>query len=443
MKRFTVFFLLLPVFLAGCTKLEEMGIVKSDKKVLTKGKREVVLFDDEVTLPKVSADAGNVTLPPMQEVSEWPQAQQNAMHSAPHIQANDKLEKIWQVKLGVKSNKNQRLLCEPVVAEGMLFIYTPDSYVSAYGLEDGKLKWTIFVKPKQIQEAILGGGVAYDQGTLFVSTPFAEIFAIDVKSGKGRWMAKVDAPLRASPVVNDGRVYVISLNNELSVFDQASGKLLWTHQGVSESAGVLTGSSPAVYRDVVLAPYTSGEFVALQAATGLPLWSENMASSTRTDSFAGMPHISAKPVVVDGVAYVVSQAGRTAAIDIRTGGVLWSKDFGGSQTPFVAGDSLFLLTGDNLVICLNKNNGLVRWYKILPMWKDEVKNKGRIVWNGPLLAGGKLYMTSSDGAMFALDPATGNKAMDYKLPGEVVVPMIAVGGMLMIVTESGLLVAYR
>lgn len=442
MKRY-MFFLLLPLALSACDKLEDLGIAKSDKKVLTKGDREVVLVADEQRIPRVSTDAGKVILPPAQDLKDWQQASQNANHSTPHIKAQEKLTKIWQTKLGYKSNRNQRLLCEPVIAEDTLFIYTPDSYVSAHDLQNGHMKWAVFVKPEKIQEAILGGGLAYSKGQLFVTTPFAELFAFDVKTGKGQWMAKVNGPLRASPTVSDGRVFVVTLNNELSAFDQETGKLLWTHEGLVENTGVLGGSSPAVYQDVVLVPYSSGEFKALRADTGAPLWEENLSSTHNTDSFAGIPHIRAKPVVVDGVAYVVSQAGKSAAIDIRTGQTLWSNDYGGSQTPLVAGDSLFLITNDNLIMCLNKNNGLVRWYKILPMWKDEVKNKGRIVWNGPLLAGSKLYVTSSDGEMFALNPSNGSKAFDYKLPGDVVVPTIGVDGTLFMVTESGLLVAYK
>lgn len=442
MKRGIVL-LLLPFVLAGCEKLEQMGIAKSDKKVLLKGDRETVLMADESSVPKPSKDAGAVVLPNAETVKDWPQAGQNSTHAAPHAQAAAELKPLWEAKLGVKASLRQRLLCEPIIADGLLFIYTPDSYVSAYDIESGKVQWSIFIKPEKIQDAILGGGAAYNDGKLFVSTPFAEIFAIDIKSGKPLWSAKTSSPLRSAPTISDGRVYVVSLNNEMNAYDEATGKLLWSHAGIMESSGLLGGCTPSVHQSVVIAPYSSGEIFALQAENGYPLWTDNLASAHRTDSFAGMPHIRAKPVIRDGVAYVVSQAGRTAAFDLRTGEVMWEHEFGGSQTPMIAGDSIFMVTNDNQLICMEKGKGLIRWVKPLQMWQDETKNKGRIVWNGPILAGSKLFLTGSYGSLLALDATNGEKAYEYKVPGNVVVPPISANGAVFVVTESGSLVAFK
>lgn len=434
---------LIPLTLSGCDKLEELGLAKSDKKVLTTGEREAVLITDEVAIPKVSKEAGPVKLPKAEPINEWPQEGHNASHASPHVDMPAEIQQVWQSKLTVKATSNQRLLCEPTVAEGMLFVYTPDSFITAYELETGKSLWSLFVRPDLRQDALLGGGTAYSKGRLFVSTPFAELFAIDIKAGKAVWMAKTNSPLRSAPTIQDGRVYVVSLNNELTVYDEESGKLLWSHAGISENSGILGGCTPSVQGNVVVTPYSSGEVFALQAENGLPLWTENLSSTNRTDSIAGMPHIKAKPVIKDGITYVVSQSGKTAAFDLRTGKTIWEHAFGGSQTPLIAGDSMFMITSDNYILCMEKNKGLVRWVKALPVWMDEVKNKGRIVWNGPILAGSKLYITGSFGTLFAINAEDGTKAEEYRLPGNVVVPPIAVGGTIYVITESGQLVAFR
>lgn len=442
MKRYMVV-LFLPLVLSACDKLEQLGIVKSDKKVLTKGERVSVLMTDEAGTPKVSEKAGKVVLTTAQTVVDWPQAGQNSSHAAPHMASASELKPFWETGLGTKSSSRQRLLCEPIIAEGMLFIYTPDSYVSAYDVETGKQQWTIFIQPEKIQDAILGGGAAYNNGKLYISTPFAELFAIDVKSGKPIWSAKTNSPLRSAPTVAGGRVFVVSLNNELTAYDEATGNVLWSHTGVMENAGILGGCTPSVHEGVVVVPYSSGEVFALQVENGYPLWTENLSSAHRTDSFAGMPHIRARPVIKDGVAYVVSQAGRTAAFDVRTGQMLWQTEFGGSQTPVVDGNSVFMITNDNHVVCMDKSTGLVRWVKTLQIWKDEKKNKDRIVWNGPILVGAHLMITGSAGTLLALKAQDGEQAYEYKVPGPVVVPPIAANGSVYVVTEKGSLVAFR
>jgi outer membrane protein assembly factor BamB len=442
MKRYMIL-VLLPIALAGCDKLEQMGIAKSNKQVLLKGERETVLLTDETSAPVANDKAGAVVLPASFSVKDWPQAGYNSSHNLPHVESAIELKPAWETRLTSKATLQKRLLCEPIIADGLLFLYTPDSYLTAYDVEKGEFQWTIFIKPEKVQDAILGGGAAYSNGKLFISTPFAELFSVDAKTGTPDWSVKTNSPLRSAPTIADGRVYVVALNNELSVFDEATGKLLWTHKGVTESSGLLGGSTPSVHQSIVIAPYSSGEVHALQADNGYPLWSHSLASAHRTDSFAGMPHIRAKPVIQDGVTYVVSQAGRSAALDMRTGAVIWQHEFGGSQTPLIAGDSLFIMTSENQLMCLEKTKGLIRWTKPLPKWTDEAKNKGRIVWNGPILVGSKLFLTASYGSLIAIDATTGEKAYEYKVPGEVVIPPIAANGTVYVVTEKGSLIAFR
>lgn len=442
MKR-GILLLLLPALIGGCSKLEQMGLIKGENKVMPAGERESVLLTEETTAPAAAKDVGPVVLPKAEVVKQWHQAGQNAAHAVPHVQLAMDISPVWEAQLSASSNRNQRLLCEPIVADGLVMLYTPDSYVTAYDASTGSHKWSFQIQPEESAEANLGGGLAYNDGKLFVTTPFAELFAIEMKSGKPLWSAKTNSPLRSAPTVSDGRVYVVSLENELTVYDENTGKLLWKHEGVSESSGLLGGCTPSVHNGVVIVPYSSGEVYAIQADNGYPLWTETVSSAYRTDSIAGMPHIRAKPVIKDGVAYVVSQAGRCAAFDVRAGEMIWNRDFGGAETPVVAGDSLFMVTNDNFVICLDKSTGKIRWTKALHKWTDESQNKGRIVWNGPVLAGSRLFLTGSHGTLLALDAKDGSKAYEHAVSGSVVIPPIAVDGTVYVVTESGSLVALR
>lgn len=440
MNRFII--LLLPLALIGCAKLQEMGLVKSDKKSL-EGEREAVSIVPGTTTSLTATTTEPVELPPAEEVKDWPQAGQNPTHALPHVAVASKVNQVWKTSLGTKSNSRQRLLCEPIIADGTLFIYTPDSFVSAYNTETGKMKWTFFLKPEKKQDALLGGGAAYDNGKLFVSTPFAELFALDIGSGKPLWSVKTSGPLRSAPTIADGRVYVVTINNELTAYDENTGELLWNHAGIMEYAGLLGGSTPSVAQGIVIAPYSSGEVFALRAENGYPVWSESLASYHRTDSFAGMAHIRGRPVIKDNTVYITSNANRTAAFDLRTGEVIWHKDFGGSQTPLVVGNYVYLMTSENQLVCLTRDKGQIRWSKALHMWENEEKLKGRIVWYGPILAGSKLMLTGSHGYLYAITADEGELAYKHKINSNIAVPPIAANGTIYVVTDAGSLIAFR
>ena len=54
--------------------------------------------------------------------------------------------------------------------------------------------------------------------------------------------------------------------------------------------------------------------------------------------------VKAPPVMADGRVYAIGNAGLASSIDLRTGGRVWEKEFGGVEMPWLAGDFLFLLS---------------------------------------------------------------------------------------------------
>ena len=59
-------------------------------------------------------------------------------------------------------------------------------------------------------------------------------------------------------------------------------------------------------------------------------------------------------------------ANAMAMLDLRSGRRVWEREVGGTQTPAVAGDWVFLLTRAGSLICMTRDEGLVRWITPLP-----------------------------------------------------------------------------
>ena len=74
------------------------------------------------------------------------------------------------------------------------------------------------------------------------------------------------------------------------------------------------------------------------------------------------------------------------SIDLRTGERAWTRDIGGVQTPWVAGDFLFLLTNSQELIAVSRRDGRIRWITPMPRWEDPEDREDPIVWSGPVLA---------------------------------------------------------
>ena len=267
--------------------------------------------------------------------------------------------------------------------------------------------------------------------------------ALDPKNGKVIWKAGVGAPVRSGPTVTDGRVYVVTVENELVALAADDGRRLWSHNGIPETAGLVGGASPAVEGEVVVVGYSSGEIFALTVENGRPLWSDSLASTRAVDAVSALADIRGRPVIDRGRVFAVSHSGRMAAIDLRTGDRVWEQDIGSAHGVWVAGDYLYVLSNDNELVCLTRDNGKVRWLRQLPSYEDEKKKEDPIAWTGPILGGDRLVVLSSNGWALSVSPYTGEPLGREEMPGNVFVDPVIANNTLYILTDNGELSAFR
>jgi outer membrane protein assembly factor BamB len=276
-----------------------------------------------------------------------------------------------------------------------------------------------------------------------VSTGYGRVVALEPTNGKQIWQVKVDAPVHSGPTVADGRVFVVNVENELFALDAADGKQLWTHVGLPQSASLLGGASPAVAGEVVVVPFSSGQLDALEVGTGLPLWSDNLASARNVDAIAALADIRGRPVVDGGRVFAASHSGRLAAIDLRSGERAWEHEIGTDHGPWIAGDYVYMLTTDQLLLCLTRDDGKVRWLRQLPKYEDEKKREGPIAWAGPALGGDRLILLSSNGWALSVSPYTGAPLGRQQISAPAYLGPVIAGNTLYVLTDDAELSAFR
>jgi outer membrane protein assembly factor BamB len=418
---------------------------------------------------------GNVTpdqivLPPVYVNTDWPQLGGNVAHVVQHTGASGPLEKIWSRDVGDGSNRKGFIAAPPVIANGVIYVFDADSTVRAFEEGSGRRIWDFGIEitetdttrtegtsiidrirdPRSILEGSgtdkdgVGGGVAYDDGVLYVSSGLGVMLALDAQTGTEIWRKRVRVPLHSAPTIANGKVYAITDDNEIMAFDaNDNGAVLWTYQGIVETARMLTVPAPAVVNDVVVAPFSSGEIVALRAQNGGVLWQDALASSTRLTPLAALNDIAFGPVIADGYVVATAQSGVMTAFDFRTGQRVWSQPAGSIGMPWIAGDFIFTVTTDGKVAALSKINGSVIWIQQLENFEKPEKRKDRIVWSGPVLAGERLVVASSKGRMMIINPYDGSIIEDRKIGGSIMVPPIIANETVYLLNDKAKLIALR
>jgi outer membrane protein assembly factor BamB len=408
----------------------------------TDGRVSILTFEQGLQVGE--GGALTVTLPPAYVNTIWPQPGGYPTHALQHTQASGNLDRLWRNGIGAGSDNDRRLNGRPVIADGRAFMIDARGEVFAADAETGDEIWgTRLEGPNRRDQMSFGGAVAYDNDRVFAHSGYNYLVALDAASGAEIWRTETLVPFHGAPTVVDGRVFVTSDDNELLAIDANNGTVMWTYQGIVETARLLTAPSAAVLGDIVVAPFASGELVALRVQNGNPIWSDSLTRSGAMTAMSEINDVAGSPVIIDGTVYAMSHSGILVAIELRTGERLWSQPAGGVHTPWVAGDYLYVVTSEAEVICLNRLTGAVQWITQLDLFENPRRRKDRIAWSGPLLAGGRVFLASSSGDAVLLNAYDGSTMREFDLGDSVFVAPVIANETIYVLTDDGRMIALR
>jgi outer membrane protein assembly factor BamB len=450
--------------LAGCSLFDGMSgwFSPAGRPSKLKGERTSVMSMDETLKPDPALAGVDVTLPPPYRNDDWANPGGYATNALYHLEAKGPLRQIWTQQAGKGSDSDSRLTAPPIVAGGAVYVLDAESHVFAFNADTGRPLWDRSVAPTGKSnfwnDATLGlfgantsvdptkgagGGLACDEGKLFVTTGFGDVIALDPKTGRKLWTTNLGVPIINAPVANGGRVFVSSQDNHFYALAQTDGRELWDHRGIEESAGILESTSAAVAGEFVIAPYTSGELYALRVQNGRPAWNDTLTSSGGVTALSELDDIAGRPVVDRDLVIAISHSGVMAAIGLNSGDRQWSRDVGGIQTPWVAGDYVYVLSSEEQVICLTRKDGRVKWTHQLTRWEDPTDKSDPVVWAGPVLVSDRLILVSSEGYAVSLSPYTGDLMGRIEIPSSAYIAPVVANDTLYIWTNDAELVALR
>jgi outer membrane protein assembly factor BamB len=385
-----------------------------------------------------------MNLPTAVANSEWAQSGGNAQKSMGHLALGSALGQAWAVSIGSGSTTSARLASAPVVSGGTIFTIDTNSTVRAFDATTGAMVWqTRFGVDKGNESSLYGGGVAVDGGRVYATNGLGHAVALDATNGGIVWDVRPGGSLRGAPTVALGSVYVMSQDNQLYSLKAADGSTDWSVSASLEIAGVFGTASPAVSSGTVVAGFSSGELNAYRYENARPLWQDALSRTTINTSVATLSDIDADPVIDGGQVFAIGQGGRMVALELNTGQRMWELNIAGISTPWVAGDWVFVVTDDAKLMAVARTTGKIRWITQLRHFEKEKAKKGQINYSGPVLAGNRLIVAGSTGALINVDPTNGAVQSQTSVGADISLPPVVANQTLYVLDDSGRLRAFR
>ena len=369
----------------------------------------------------------------------------NAGHAGGHLALDLPLDERWDVEIGTGGDEFVELAV-PVVGAGHVFAVSASGEVSAIEIETGNLSWRVSIEDFE-DDVIPGiaGGLAISGSTVFVHGGGHNLAALSVEDGSVIWSQRFQLPLRGGPTIYAKKALAVTdIDANLFMLRIDNGSVLWDRAGLPSGTIVYGAPSPAIYDNQIAVAAHGGELSLLDADNGDVIWSDNLATFNPRTPLQGLGDIRAHPVHDGGLVFAVSQSGRTAAFAVRSGLLLWELPIGGIEMPWVAGDSVFIVTLDGRLYAIRRNDGAIRWVAelpgALPIGAVAAEDIPRYV--GPVVAAGKVIIVAEDGNILLFNADTGAFEDEADAGGRIVSAPQLAAGMMFVLDNSGTLTAF-
>lgn len=425
--------------------LASCGVFKGGggPKTPVAGSRTSILTSNEAIKADEALATVPVTLPLPLNNPDWPQPGGDAAKAIGHVGLAASPNRIWSATI-TGSSPRARLASTPVIAGGRLYVIDTEAQVRAFDARTGAAFWSVSVRARDDKGQVeFGGGVSVEGDRLYVTTGIGDVAALDTATGNQLWKVRPGGPLRGSATLSNGQLYVMSQDNQVFALSQQDGSVIWTDTGTVQATGVFGVAAPAAGQGTVIAGYSSGELTAYRYENGRVLWGDALSRTSISTTVATLTDIDANPVIDRGRVFAIGEGGRMASYELVSGQRLWEINVGGIATPSVVGDWVFVVTDKARLLCISRTSGRIRWISQLDAWRKPKKKEGPVRWAGPVLAGGRLVLVSTEGAMAQVDPVDGRLVSQQEMGKSFSLPPVVANATLYLLSDDGRLTALR
>ena len=391
------------------------------------------------------AKNNRIELPPMKSNNQWALISSAISKDNPNLMLGENPSEIWSVSIGKGDSRKKRLVTDPIFYQQMIFTLDANSTASAFDTK-GKLLWRKDLTPAGEKSGeIFGGGFAAGQDQLFVTLGYGFLLSLDPSTGEKNWSQRLSSAGNNTPIFKDGLVYLISGDSKAWAIDAENGRISWKVDGIGNETNLISSNSPAVSGKYALFGFGNGEIYATFKKGGYVLWSSSLSGRGDSRVISAIDDIVASPAIVGRNVYAADGSGKVVSLKIENGESNWTAPFGSSGNFWIAGKSLFFISDTNKLVRLEMKTGKTVWLTELPSFaqKRPLISKKNNQHHGPIIAGDRLVIVSSDGYIRFYDPKTGQQRNKLKIKAGATANPIVVDETLYLITQDGKLRAFR
>jgi len=351
--------------------------------------------------------------------------------------AGKAIEMVW------RNNVDQRKPASPPGFSLPAVISTAAGDLIVAGSQDWRLR-VYNVSGSEIMRIAMdapaeSGALKLANGLVVVGDVGGNLYGMDLQQGVSKWRYTLSSALIGQPVSVDGDFVIQTSNNQIYRFT-ADGKKVWSFSGLLGGLAMHLSPSPVVYKGRIYASLTNGDVVALNAADGGFLWKRQTVLTNDAAVLSELMAPVASPTIIpaaesgndeDLLAVPVFQ-GQLMFISLQDGSTLRTRDLSVKSSPLLIGSKLFVADAQGAVSALDAATGETLWKKQL--------SKGELT--GPVLVQGLLWFADDHGRVYRMEQ-DGRVAGRIELAGRIDRTPVSTGNGVLVRNNLGILYMLR
>ncbi len=307
-----------------------------------------------------------------------------------------------------------------------VFVAASDGTVAALDARTGQDLWRMSVKSP------VSSGVGSDGRYVAVVTQGNELVMID--GGREAWRQSMSALSFTAPLVAGARVFVLSADRSVTAFDAATGRKLWSQTRPGEPLVLRQAGILQSFEDTLLVGL-SGRLVGMNPANGSSRWEAPIAVPRGTNDVERLVDLVAQTSRQGSMVCVRAYQAAVGCVNAVTGAVAWTKPSQGSVGVHADEQNVYTTQSDGKIFALRPADGE-------KVWESE-RLKHRHL-SAPLAIGRVLAIGDNSGVVHLVSTQDGAPQNRLNTDGSAIISSpVMVAGTLIVATQNGGLFGFR
>ncbi len=277
---------------------------------------------------------------------------------------------LWEESVGGVGHYFSRL--KPFVAYDKVFSASREGDVYAFDVNTGKQLWHTDLREdnpnggffSSKKSALLAGGPIAGINKVFIGSENGKVYALAADNGEVNWQAKIKGEVIAAPGMDSGTLVVNSASGVIKALNASTGEEQWKIDQEVPPLTLRGISAPALAAGGAVIGSADGTLTVYILENGQQGWTAEVGEATGSTELERVVDIDSKPLIYGDKIYAISSRGNLVAVDLRSGRILWKRQYSSYRQIAVSGNTLFITDVKGHIYAVDRINGLEKWSQL-------------------------------------------------------------------------------